>query len=92
MVLGADSGVGRFVGGEVEVCAQAHTRVSEARESARRFQSMASRAQARARVSEARESARSLQVKVESVGWFGRGIVNAGCSVTGHVSLNPERW
>ena len=69
MVLGADSGVGRFVGGEVEVCAQAHTRVSEAR-----------------------ESARSLQVKVESVGWFGRGIVNAGCSVTGHVSLNPERW
>ena len=62
MVLGADSGVGRFVGGEVEVCAQAHTRVSEAR-----------------------ESARSLQVKVESVGWFGRGIVNAGCSVTGQV-------
>ena len=28
MVLGADLGVGRFVGGEVEVCAQAHTRVS----------------------------------------------------------------
>ena len=38
MILGADLGVGRFVGGEVEVCAQAHTRVSEARESARSLQ------------------------------------------------------